>query len=226
MWRVLVRCCRPVGASLLHLVVMAALIGVVLAMLPASAQAQSQPTASVPADAGRHKLTLRREAQQAWGLQAPVATFAAQVHQESRWRMTARSPVGALGLAQVMPGTAGWLAQSQPSLTATDPTAAPLNPTWALRALVVYDKWLWTRIKAASPCERMAFTLAAYNGGLGWVQKRQQVSAQPGVCLGHTCRINPGIKPAAQAENQAYPERILQQLEPLYAAWGPRSCQA
>jgi soluble lytic murein transglycosylase-like protein len=175
---------------------------------------------TIPRDAQRHQLTLKREAQQAWGLGAPVATFAAQVHQESRWREAAKSPVGAQGLAQFMPATSHWIGGLYTSLG----ERAPTNPVWALRALVVYDKWLADRIHADNACERMAFTLSAYNGGLGWVYKRQRRSPQPGLCFDASCVINPGITPASQAENQHYPAVILRQFEPLYAAWGPGSC--
>lgn len=194
------------------------LIGAVLATLASSAEAADQ----VPRDALRYQGTLTREAQRVWGLRAPVATFAAQVHQESRWRADARSPVGAQGLAQFMPSTAQWIGGLQASLG----ERAPANPVWALRALVVYDQWLSERIRADSPCERMAFALSAYNGGLGWVYKRQRASATPGVCMGATCTINPGIAPAAQRENEQYPRLILTRYEPLYRGWGPGSCSA
>ena len=174
----------------------------------------------IPRDAQRHQLTLKREAQHAWGLGAPVATFAAQVHQESRWREAARSPVGAVGLAQFMPSTSNWIGGLYSSLGDRTPT----NPVWALRALVTYDKWLEDRITAADPCERMAFALSAYNGGLGWVYKRQKMSQAPGLCLDHTCKLNPGVTPASQAENQHYPEVILHKFEPLYSSWGKGSC--
>lgn len=175
---------------------------------------------AIPRDALRHQLTLKREAQHAWGLGAPVATFAAQVHQESRWREAARSPVGAVGLAQFMPATSNWIGGLYSSLG----DRAPSNPVWALRALVTYDKWLSDRIKAADTCERMAFTLSAYNGGLGWVYKRQKISLAPGLCLDHTCKLNPGVTPASQAENQHYPDVILRKFEPLYSSWGKGSC--
>jgi soluble lytic murein transglycosylase-like protein len=182
----------------------------------------------IPREAQRYQLTLKREAQYAWGLQAPVATFAAQVHQESHWR----SPVGAVGLAQFMPATAQWIA---PTLNSCKPEAAPgqeclagfgpTNPTWSLRAMVTYDKWLADRVRADDECQDLAYALSAYNGGLGWVYKRQKLSAKPGVCLGLTCAINPGITPAAQQENQHYPELILLKYQPLYQAWGKGVCQ-
>lgn len=182
--------------------------------------ALSERAQAQPADAARYQLTLRREAQLAWGLQAPVADFAGQVHQESRWNPEARSPVGAQGLAQFMPSTANWIGGVYASLG----ERAPTNPTWALRALVTYDRWLSDRIKADDACESMAYVLSAYNGGLGWVYKRQKLSPTPGRCLGATCLVNPGVHPASQRENERYPVQILTQWAPLYAGWGPRSC--
>ncbi|HEX7866568.1 MAG TPA: lytic transglycosylase domain-containing protein [Variovorax sp.] len=176
---------------------------------------------TIPREAQRHQLTLKREAQRVWGLDAPVATFAAQVHQESRWRDNARSPVGAVGLAQFMPSTARWIGGVDADLR----DVAPLNPTWALRGLVTYDKWLFDRVKAENECEQMAFALSAYNGGLGWVYKRQRLSGQPGMCLGVTCAINPGIAAANQRENEHYPAVILNKHQVLYRSWGRGVCE-
>lgn len=187
----------------------------------------STPKASnpitIPREAHALRLTLLREARQVWGLAAPTASFAAQIHQESRWRADARSPVGAQGLAQFMPATAAWMPSVDSSLRGSDWR----NPTWQIRALVVYDKWLYAKTPAANACEQMAFALASYNGGLGWTLKRRARSAEPLLCMGSTCTINPGVSPASQRENQHYPERILRELEPIYAAtlgWGAGSC--
>lgn len=212
---------QPAGTPLLKraarqvLLLQAAFLAAILVLicLPTHAQAQ-------PADAARYQLTLRREAQQAWGLGAPVASLAAQVHQESRWNTTARSAVGAQGLAQFMPATSTWISGLYPSLA----DRAPENPTWALRALVVYDKWLSDRIRAADDCQRFAFALSAYNGGLGWVYKRQKLSPEPGVCFGATCTINPGVSAASQKENAHYPDVILHRWQPLYSSWGVGAC--
>lgn len=175
-----------------------------------------------PAAADRYRHELRQQAQFVWGLDAPVATFAAQIHQESGWKPNARSPVGALGLAQFMPSTAGWISEIYPALAVND----PYNPSWALRALVTYDYHLWQRVKADDDCEHMAFVLSAYNGGLGWVYKRQKKSTAPGKCFDSTCEINPGIAAGNQRENAAYPRRILLRNEPLYVrdGWGSGSC--
>jgi soluble lytic murein transglycosylase-like protein len=187
-----------------------------LAVLSTNAQAQGL----VPRDAARHRLALAREAHRVWGLDGPVAAFAAQIHQESRWNPNAVSPVGAQGLTQFMPATAQWIGGLDGELAAR----APLNPIWAIRALVVYDRWLWDRVKADDDCERLAFSLQAYNSGLGWVYKRQRRSPTPGTCLGAACAINPGVAPASQREAEHYPRVILLQHQPLYRTWGPGVC--
>ena len=61
--------------------------------------------AELPQGALKHRADLTRNARAVLGLDAPVATFASQVHQESRWRPDAVSSVGAQGIAQFMPGT-------------------------------------------------------------------------------------------------------------------------
>lgn len=182
--------------------------------------ANNRTTGYLPREALQHRAELKRQAHMVWGLDAPVAVFAAQIHQESLWRADARSPVGALGLTQFMPATARWMCDVDRALCG--PT--PMNPTWALRALVVYDRWLWQRIRADDDCERMAFALASYNGGLGHTLRRQRMSLAPGVCLGKTCQINPGILPANQRENEHYPRVILLQHQSLYRTLGPGLC--
>jgi len=196
--------------------------GMLIASLIVSALINKECRAQVPANAGHYKHQLRQQAHMVWGLDAPISTFAAQIHQESHWNATARSRVGAVGLSQFMPSTADWISGAYPNLREN----APMNPTWAMRALVTYNKHLYTRIAAENKCERMAFVLSAYNGGLGWVIKRKAKSAVPLQCLGKTCDINPGIAPANQKENAEYPRRILLRYEPTYvkAGWGAGSC--
>ena len=150
---------------------LAAAVGLVLAcallsfVLPARAQ--------VPQAAQQHRALLVRTAHAAWGLDAPVAVFAAQVHQESAWRPDAVSRVGAQGLAQVMPATSRWIATVDPALAAQQ----PFSPAWALRALVTYDRWLYERTPARyAPRDRMWVALRGYNGGLGHWQAEAAAS--------------------------------------------------
>lgn len=174
-------------------------------------------------EADRYQRDLTRNARLIWGLDAPVASFAAQIHQESRWNANARSTVGAQGIAQFMPATATWISGVYPQALGEN---QPANPIWAMRALASYDRWLWDRVRADAACERMAFALSAYNGGLGYVYKRQKLSPAPGKCFDATCDINPGISPASQRENRDYPRLILTRFEPVYAqaGWGKGAC--
>jgi len=180
------------------------------------AMAQEAPSA-----AQQHKRTLTRVAHSEWGLNAPVAVFAAQVHQESAWRTDALSHVGAQGLAQFMPATARWWCSATGTATAD---CQPNNPTWAMRALVGYDKWLYDRTPARyTPRERMHVALRAYNGGLGhW----QAEAAATGAAQPTLAQVDAACGKARRAavhcrENLGYPHRILVVLQPRYLQWGP-----
>lgn len=188
---------------------------------------------TIPTEATAHKRTLTKVSYAHWGLDAPVALFAGQIHQESRWRIDARSPAGAQGLAQFMPVTAQWFHQQNPQDLATPfASAQPFNPAWALSALVLYDRHLYRQIKAANPCERWAFALSAYNGGLTWLKRDQQLAsasgADPLVWFGSTEHYNYGRSLASYRENRHYPKQIIQRWQHLYASagWGLGACYA
>ncbi|MCA6927778.1 transglycosylase SLT domain-containing protein [Pectobacterium versatile] len=184
--------------------------------------------ADIPTDARRYQSELTRNARAIWGINAPVATFAAQIHQESTWKTNARSPVGAQGLAQFMPATSQWIAGIYPAELGDN---QPYNPAWAMRALVRYNLWHWQRIpETASDCDRMAFTLSAYNGGLGWVQRDRRLAAQRRLdstrYWDQVERVNAGRSAANFRENRGYPDRIIHRWQPLYSAsgWGLGVC--
>jgi hypothetical protein len=65
--------------------------------------------------------------------------------------------------------------------------------------------------------------LSAYNGGLGYVYKRQKLSITPTnwQATGH---LNPGITAANQRENEEYPLRILFKHQPKFQSWGHSVC--
>ena len=171
----------------------------------------------VPRAALAYRADLTRIAHNTWGLNAPTPVFAAQIHQESGWHPQAVSKVGAQGMAQFMPATAQWWCQLN-KLSQTD--CQPTNPTWALRALVGYDKWLYDRVHGSTEYERLWAALRAYNGGLGHWQLeakaagsyvRKEVDTACGKAKRH---------PSHCPENLGYPKRILEQLQPRYASWG------
>jgi soluble lytic murein transglycosylase-like protein len=175
----------------------------------------------VPRDALKYRNDLIRNARSVWGMEAPIATFAGQIHQESTWRADVRSHAGASGLAQFMPRTSDWISGLYGAELGEN---QPLNPAWALRALVRYDKHLWDRVAPFdSECDRMLFALSDYNGGSGWRIKRQNRSLDPGN-FGVTGVINPGITAGNQRENEEYPLRIVNRWQPLYLSWGGGVC--
>lgn len=192
------------------------LVATTLAVAPFLAFAQ--PIApSTKANAYRAHIT--REAQMRFGVPAPVPVIAGQIQQESAWSPTARSPAGAMGLMQFMPATAEW-AETVNKWGAVD----PYNPAWSIRAGIWYDRWLYDRVRTyASECDRWLYVLSAYNGGLGFVYKRQALSAAPGF-WDRTGTLNPGILPANQRENEAYGPRIVYRHQPGFAKWGRTVC--
>ncbi|WP_339615229.1 lytic transglycosylase domain-containing protein [uncultured Gilvimarinus sp.] len=205
------------------------LVGVALLMLaqcqPATAStvsAQERPTQSAPE---RHRNTLVRAARFGFGMDAPIATLAAQVHQESRWQPNAKSPVGAQGIAQFMPATADWMAELYPN---TLGPAQPFNPGWALRAMVQYDKWLLARVSSLCECDQWAMVLAAYNGGLGWVYRdsdaARALGAREPLAWRDIEHNNAGRSAANFKENRHYVRVVLTRFEPQYSGWGRGVC--
>lgn len=184
--------------------------------------------AQAPAAAKQYRRLVATNSRLIWGLTAPVATFAGQIEQESSWNPTAKSYVGAGGLAQFMPATASWISGAYPALGASEPN----NPSWAVRALVQYDQWLFDRVASRNGCDKMAKALAAYNGGLGWMARDEKAAVanklDPDLWFGNVEKVNGGRVATAWIENRAYPTRILFTLETKYinAGWGFGSCAA
>ena len=188
-----------------------------LLWMPRPAHAQTIPQA-----AHAHRATLTRAAHTQWGLDAPIAALAAQVHQESGWRTNALSPVGAQGLTQFMPATAKWWCARENQSAAE---CQPYSPTWALRSMVGYDKYLYDLTPPRfTPYERLYVALRGYNGGLGHWRAEAAIAgatnhfpslAQIDAACGRARRAAVHC-----AENLGYPRRILGDLQPRYASWG------
>lgn len=210
----------------LGVLLVAALFLGICASFADAAQAQ---TVTIPRAAYQHRDTLIRASRAVWGLDAPVSIFAAQIHTESWWKNSTVSSAGAQGLAQFMPSTAKWLPTVAPEVGAP----APFNPGWALRACVTYDKYLWDRLaakgtqkKALTPCNRMAFALSAYNGGMGWTNRDRNLAARRGLdpdrYFGSVETVNAGRRASAKRENQRYVSFIFgRQAAYVKAGWGP-----
>lgn len=192
---------------------------IALAALSPGARAQPAAAEAPPAAAAPWRRPLLRAAHTEWGLAAPVALFAAQVHAESAWRPDAISRVGAQGLAQFMPATAAWWCQQQGQAAAD---CLPRNPQWALRALVGYDAWLHARLGQAGPEPHRSWAmLRAYNGGLGHWRAEAALASDSGRHAVDAACGRARRAPVHCAENLAYPRRVLLQLQPRYLGWGP-----
>lgn len=185
--------------------------------------------AQVPPDAERYKRDLIRNVRLEWGLNAPIASFAGQIEQESGWNPEAKSRTGALGLAQFMPATATWISGVYADLA--DNT--PRNPQWAMRAMAAYDKYLKDRVAAETECHAAAKMLSAYNGGLGNLQAEERLCKQIAGCdstlwWDNVERVKTTNRTDGNwAENRGYPPAILFLREPRYvkAGWGTGFCQ-
>lgn len=192
-----------------------AAIAALLWLWPVMGAAQQIPRAALQYQRG-----LIANARVVWGLNAPIAVLAGQVHQESSWRPDAKSQF-ASGLAQFTPSTADWISRAFPDDLGAN---QPFNPEWALRALARYDKYLYDRQRIfATDCDRMAFALAGYNGGEGWVTRDKKLAqangADPSKWWGHVEYFSARAE-WAKRENRAYPRLILLQRQSMYRVWG------
>lgn len=190
-----------------------------LLLLPVLAPAQ------VPVAAEQYRADMTRSAYRVLGPPAPVATLAAQIHTESAWHADAVSWAGAQGLAQFMPATAQDMADRHPA------DCAPANPFRARWAFACRDRYMRTLLLAQrdmagglTECDRWAFALRSYNGGLGWINRDRRITRLAGADPDrwHTVAThNAGRSAAAFAENTAYAPRIFG-LESRYisAGWG------
>jgi len=217
---------RPVYTTFSKAVMVIGLIVALLCIAAIESSTRADAVASVPVaervaipeQSARYRIALEREAAAQFGLDAPVARVAGQIHQESLWDASAESPF-AQGLAQFTPSTAHWLPDVCPDVGPPDTWDA----AWSLRAITCYDRYLYDRLNAASECDRWAFTLSAYNGGLGMLNRERTRASTTGVeaarWFEHVERFSARSRPAF-AENRAYVRRILYVLEPSYVAAG------
>ena len=201
------------------------IVAFIVAAMILAGEAIAQPDPAPPHAAAKYRRDLVRSARLAWGLDAPVATFAAQIHQESGWRTNAVSHVGASGMAQFMPATARWICGAYPDLPPGCDTA---NPVWAMRALATYDRHLYDRLAVAGDeCSRMWATLRSYNGGLGHWRAEARLVSDPSNRASVDGQCGQARRSARHCpENLGYPERIINRHQARYLAWGRGTCRA
>ena len=188
---------------------MAIIVAIVLILLPFTSWA-----GQIPPKMMQHKSLLIGISRQEKGMSAPIPVYAALVHQESAGNCNAESAY-AQGCTQFTPDTADWASMRWPDLK----PAQVFNPSWAFRAAIRYLDFLDARVPFPDPCERMAGSLSAYNGGLGNTRKDIRLSGGLDYWFNgvehHSNRAAWAFK-----ENRDYPRKILHQHQQLYQHWG------
>ncbi len=175
---------------------------------------------SIPDNAYRYKRSVIAEAQYVFGLDAPVSMLAGQIHQESTWRPDVCSPY-ACGLSQFTDDTRDYVNNKFPELDDGD----VMNPKWAIKAQALYMGDLKRRISAIDECNDYGFSLAAYNGGAGWIFREKNLVEQQG---GNRDQYWNSVEDVsaradwAKEENRHYPRKIIFSLQYLYKddGWG------
>lgn len=194
----------------------------IIALVVAAFSSNIHAAEPIPPNAIKHRADLTRIAHSAWGLDAPIPVFAAQIHQESSWNPQAVSKVGAQGMAQFMPATAKWMCE----VSGTPANQClPQNPIWAMRALVQYDYWLYARVWGLNDYDRAWAMLRAYNGGLGWWQREALMTTSRRLATREEIDAMCGKDKRSQIhcrENLSYPRRILNVYQPRYFGWGAK----
>lgn len=125
----------------------------------------------------------------------------AQLLAESSMHRKAVSPAGARGLAQFMP--ASWEEWGNGE--------DPFNPEAAIDACVRYMRWLWDRFPGYADEDRYALALAAYNAGIGNIQKMLSLASPQARTSWELARrhLEQVTSPKHAAATMAYVERVL-----------------
>lgn len=186
-----------------------------LLLLPAIAVAQ------VPPAAWQYRNEMLHSAWRIHGPGAPVATLAAQIHQESSWDCSQVSWANARGCAQFTDPTAEGMARNHPD------ECAPVNQHdfgWAARCRDLLMRSIKVPVMAGGlgECDLWAFKFRGYSGGPGNTTKDRRVAAAAGADPDDWQAVQPfnfGRRPSAYKENTEYPVRIFR-LEKRYLSWG------
>ena len=105
----------------------------------------------------------------------PWQWFKAQALAESELDPTAKSPVGAFGVMQLMPPTSADMA-AKLGINNT-----PEIPHVNIRMGLAYDRQCWDIWKKESGIERIRFMFGSYNAGPGHIVTAQQQAADSGL---------------------------------------------
>ncbi len=108
-----------------------------------------------------------REARLHISIDAPAHYFMGQIEQESRCNEGITAFDGGMGLGQFMPETAEWIQKKEMTLRDIAVQPLPYDPQWSIRALILYDRWLYK----STACPGWYYAFRAYNGGVGLMNR-------------------------------------------------------
>lgn len=96
--------------------------------------------------------------------------FKAQALAESGLDPNARSPVGARGVMQLMPGTYKLIKTHKPELGSID------DPEFNIAASIMHSRGLWYEWRADPTDERLRFMFGSYNAGEGPIRRAKTIA--------------------------------------------------
>ncbi|MGQ0586678.1 MAG: transglycosylase SLT domain-containing protein [Gammaproteobacteria bacterium] len=136
--------------------------------------------------------------------------FKAQAITESHLKPDALSPVGAIGLMQVMPRTFAEIQQENPHF------ASLREPRWNIAAGIWYDRYLYRQAiwEPLADQEQLLLAFAGYNSGLGGALRAFRATPRPADSWAR-------VSPQAPLETQGYVARIIK-IKTGEAPRGPR----
>ena len=136
-------------------------------VLPGAAQAQKQRAGTDAYDE-----LFRKYSKRYFGPAFDWHHFKAQALAESGLDPLAKSPVGARGLMQLMPGTYKIIQTNAPHLGSIE------DPEWNIAAGIMHSRGLWHRWKdAPSDDERLRFMFGSYNAGEGPILRARKAAS-------------------------------------------------
>lgn len=144
----------------------------------------------------RHASRFRLTAPQVYGV----------IAQESAFNAKAVSHAGALGLMQLMPATIDDLNARGASIR------DPFDPDQNVGGGTRYLRWLYDELAGVQPRYRWAYTLAAYNGGIGRLKRAMDKVGGPDASY-HA------VAPLLPKETQGYVPAVLRHQERYRGQW-------
>ena len=119
----------------------------------------------------RYDETFRKYSKRFFGVAFDWHHFKAQGLAESGLDPNAKSPVGARGVMQLMPGTYAIIKKAR-----SEKFGDITDPEWNIAAGILFDRDLWLLYSAHPDDERLRFMFGAYNAGQGTINRAKRVA--------------------------------------------------